>query len=194
VQINAAWEVLGNTAKRSEYDRNRTQQKASSSDSRPKPQPRSTPHSNTIAQEEAHAEAEDNEKREQWEKFEKAQEKRVRRCESILKPLQEEIDQLNAKIEENRAKLANDIPYAWNVFASLKNRLTDEEKHEIRLASADAEKTIRTKMVLVQKTRVDLNQLLIETARRLARENKRIDAHEAKMERLAKERAEYTQR
>jgi hypothetical protein len=110
-----------------------------------------------------------------------------------MKPLEAEIDRLNTKIDENRAKLANDVPYAWNVFAFLSKRLSDQEKSEIRLASINAENAIRIKQIPLDKARRRLGQLNDELARRKILEVARLAAEiaeKARKERLAREKAE----
>ncbi|KAH6873175.1 hypothetical protein BKA58DRAFT_439246 [Alternaria rosae] len=199
--INAAWEVLSDEAKRSEYDRTRPQQKASSSSSRPGPPPAATPQSryqppprpDTTAQDEARAQAESNKKRQEWLNYEKAQEEQIRQCQNILKPLEAEVDRLNSKIDENRKTLASDVPYAWNVFSFLSKRLSEQEKSEIRLASINAENAIRIKQIPLEKARKQLSQLNDEFARRKDLEDTRLAAEKterARKERLAREKAE----
>jgi len=116
----------------------------------------------------------------------------IRRSRNIVKPLVAEIDRLNAIIDENRTRLANDVPYAWNVFAFLSKRLSDQEKSEIRLASINADNAIRIKQIPLNKATAQLNQLCDQLAQRRVQEEKRIaaeKAHKANMERLARERA-----
>jgi hypothetical protein len=115
----------------------------------------------------------------------------IRRSQNIVKPLVAEIDRLNAIIDENRTRLANDVPYAWNVFAFLSKRLSDQEKSEIRLASINADNAIRIKQIPLNKATAQLNQLCDQLAQRRVQEEKRIaaeKAHKANMERLARER------
>ncbi|KAL1800734.1 hypothetical protein ACET3X_001076 [Alternaria dauci] len=198
--INAAWEILGDTNKRAEYDRSRPQPKAPSSGSRPGPQPASTPQSkyqapprpDTTAQDEARAQAESDRKRREWLEFERYQEEHIRRSQNIIKPLQAEVDRLNATIDENRARLANDVPYTWNIFAFLSKRLSDEEKNAIRMASINADNAIRIKQIPLEKAKAQLRQLQDYLAQRRVQEEKRIAAEEARKaerERLAAERA-----
>ncbi|CAG5144507.1 uncharacterized protein ALTATR162_LOCUS1558 [Alternaria atra] len=204
-QINAAWEVLGDADKRGEYDRSRPQLKAPSFGSRPSPQPTSTPQSNyqppprpdTTAQDEARAQAESDRKRRDWLDFERSHEEQIRRSQNIIKPLEAEVDRLNATIDNNRTKLANDVPYAWNFFAFLSKRLSEQEKSEIRLASINADNAIRIKQIPLDKARAQLKQLEDQLTRRKVQEDKRIaaeKAHKASMERLARERAKEAQR
>ncbi|RYO27104.1 hypothetical protein AA0111_g7450 [Alternaria arborescens] len=198
--INAAWEILGDVDKRVEYDRSRPQPKAPSSGSRPGPQPTSTqqpryqasPRPDTTAQDEARAQAESDRKRREWLEFERYQMEQIRRSRNFVEPLVAEIDRLNAIIDEDRTRLANDVPYAWNVFAFLSKRLSDQEKSEIRLASINADNAIRIKQIPLNKATAQLNQLCDQLAQRRVQEEKRIaaeKAHKANMERLARERA-----
>ncbi|CAN9132425.1 unnamed protein product [Alternaria alternata] len=199
-QINAAWEILGDVEKRVEYDRSRPQPKAPSSSSRSGPQPTSTqqpkyqasPRPDTTAQDEARVQAESDRKRREWLEFQRHQEEQIRQSRNIIKPLEAEIDRLNAIIDGNRTRLANDVPYAWNVFAFLSKRLSDQEKSEIRLASINADNAIRIKQIPLDKAKAQLKQLEEQLAQRKAQEEKRIAAEQARkanMERLARERA-----
>ncbi|RYO02586.1 hypothetical protein AA0120_g1169 [Alternaria tenuissima] len=198
--INAAWEILGDVEKRVEYDRSRPQPKAPSSGSRSGPQPTSTqqpkyqasPRPDTTAQDEARAQAESDRKRREWLEFQRHQEEQIRQSRNIIKPLEAEIDRLNAIIDGNRTRLANDVPYAWNVFAFLSKRLSDQEKSEIRLASINADNAIRIKQIPLDKAKAQLKQLEEQLAQRKAQEEQRIAAEQARkanMERLARERA-----
>ena len=200
MQVNAAWEILGDVDKRVEYDRSRPQPKAPSSGSRSGPQPTSTqqpkyqasPRPDTTAQDEARAQAESDRKRREWLEFQRHQEEQIRQSRNIIKPLEAEIDRLNAIIDGNRTRLANDVPYAWNVFAFLSKRLSDQEKSEIRLASINADNAIRIKQIPLDKAKAQLKQLEDQLVQRKAQEEKRIAAEQARkanMERLARERA-----
>ena len=200
MQVNAAWEILGDVDKRVEYDRSRPQPKAPSSGSRSGPQPTSTqqpkyqasPRPDTTAQDEARTQAESDRKRREWLEFERYQGEQIRRCRNTIKLLEAEIDRLNAIIDENRTRLANDVPYAWNVFAFLSKRLSDQEKSEIRLASINADNAIRIKQIPLDKAKAQLKQLEDQLVQRKAQEEKRIAAEQARkanMERLARERA-----
>ncbi|CAI9636186.1 unnamed protein product [Alternaria burnsii] len=118
--INAAWDILGDVDKRVEYDRSRPQPKAPSSGSRSGPQPTSTQQPkyqashrpDTTAQDEARAQAESDRKRREWLEFERYHEEQIRWCRNTIKPLDAEVDRLNATIDANRTRLANDVPYA----------------------------------------------------------------------------------
>ncbi len=191
--------------KRREYDRNRPQQKTTSPGNCPSPPPTATPQSrhqppprsDTTSQDEARAQAESNSKRQEWLNFERAQEEQIRQCQNTLKLLQDEVDRLNAKINANRATLTNDVPYAWNVFAFMSKRLSDQEKSEIRLGSINAENAIRIKQIPLEKMKVRLAQLNDELARRKRLEVIRLAAEHADKvvkERLAKEKAEEARR
>ncbi|KAI2476672.1 Chaperone protein DnaJ [Pyrenophora tritici-repentis] len=168
--INAAWEVLGDVEKRQQYDRTRLKPTASTSSSPnpPKPSPTASsqqsyrsppPQPDTTAQDEARAQAASNAKRQEWLNFEKHQEQQIRHCLKVVKPLEAELAALDAKIKENKAKLANDVPYAWNVFAYFKKKLSEKEKNELRKECIDAENATRIKQIPLNRTRAQLQQL-----------------------------------
>ncbi|KAF1938612.1 DnaJ-domain-containing protein [Clathrospora elynae] len=201
--INVAWEALGDPVKRGEYDKTRPQPSASAG-SRPepsKPKPTSTaqpkrrpsPRPDTTAQDEARAKAQSNKNRQKWLDFEKIQEQSIRHCKKQVKPLQTDVAALNAKITTNREKLANDVPYKWNVFAFLTTRLSEQEKNELRSQSLNADAAIRIKRVPLDKVQAHLQRLESELVRRKEQEDMRLAAERdetARKECVAREKVE----
>jgi curved DNA-binding protein CbpA len=213
--LNEAWDVLSDPGKKAQYDRTRPKFNASSSTSPEPPKPSPTappkpswqppPRPDTRAQEEARAYAErnrkqqeeENKKRQEWLNFERLQEQKIRLCRNVIKPLEAAIAAHNAAIDDNRAKLANDVPYAWNVFSFLKTRLSEEEKNEIRLASIQAESAIRIKRIPLDNCKATLEGLKTELERKRSQEEFRLfdeRAEKERKERAADQKAERARR
>ncbi|KAI4668619.1 uncharacterized protein J4E78_002446 [Alternaria triticimaculans] len=199
--INAAWEVLKDATKRSEYDRNRQQRTASSSGSQPyapspatsQPNPQPHPQNETPAQREARAQAESNRIRQEWLNYERSQKEQIRQCRNTVKSLEAELECLNRNVFENRAKLANDNQSEAGTLAFLSNRLSEQEKSDITLATINAENAIRIKQIRLDEARVRLEQLNDDLTKRKNQERERLVAElaeKARKERLAKEKAE----
>ncbi|KAI4922086.1 hypothetical protein J4E90_000514 [Alternaria incomplexa] len=199
--INAAWEVLKDATKRSEYDRSRQQRTASSSGSQPyapspatsQPNPQPHPQNETPAQREARAQAENNRIRQEWLNYERSQKEQIRQCRNTVKSLEAELECLNRNVFENRAKLANDNQSEAGTLAFLSNRLSEQEKSDITLATINAENVIRIKQIRLDEARVRLEQLNDDLTKRKNQEGERLVAElaeKARKERLAKEKAE----
>jgi len=92
----------------------------------------------------------------------------------VVKPLEADLAALDARIKENRVKLANDEPYAWNMFAYFKKRLSEEEKNGLRKECIDAENATRIKRIPLDRTKAQLQRLRDELARRKEQEDIRI--------------------
>ncbi|KAF2130761.1 DnaJ-domain-containing protein [Dothidotthia symphoricarpi CBS 119687] len=209
-RINAAWDVLGDSCLRREYDRVRPTQGFSTSSSStrppnssrpdtarppppPRPQTRPTPQPGPTPQEDARARAESHRKRQEWLDFERVQEEYIRQSRNRVKPLEAEIAALNAKVAEIKAKLANDVPYRWNVFASLSTRLSETEKDSLRRQILDAETAMRIKQWPLDREQLHLKSLQEALSKRLAQENVRLAAErteQERKERLAREKAQ----
>ena len=197
MQINVAWDVLGDSEKRRSYDISTLGHSAVPTDSHHKasqstnpPQPHwQPPRSNTTSQEDAKAQAESQKKRQEWLDFERVQEQSIRQCRTRAKTLEADIAKFNLKIEENRTKLANDVPYWWNVLASMSPRLSEADKNELRRQNLDSDAAIRIKRVPLASERQRLQQLESELARRQTQENVRVAR-----ERQEKERKERLER
>jgi hypothetical protein len=101
-----------------------------------------------------------------WLSFEKYQIQQIHECRKTIKSLEAAVASLNAKIDENRTKLANNVPYAWNIFSFLSKRLSEKEKNEIRLSSIQAESVIRIKQVPLDNCKAMLGRLETELTRR----------------------------
>lgn len=109
-----------------------------------------------------------------------------------MKAKEAEIAALNAKIEGQRAKLKDDIPYWWNVFASMSKRLSEEEKTVIRRAILDYGATISVKQVPLKSEQTHLQKLERELAQRKAQETQRLmfeQIEKERRERVAQEKA-----
>ncbi|OCK83361.1 DnaJ-domain-containing protein [Lepidopterella palustris CBS 459.81] len=199
--INAAWDVLGNSCKRSEYDNIYHAQTNASTGSRPNASKPTTtaqsswqpPRPSTTTQNNARAQAESQKKRQEWLNWEMLQEQSIRQCQKQVKALETDIAALSAKIKENRKKLANDAPYWWNVFASLSTRLSEAEKNELRRQILDSDAAIRIKQLPLDSEQSRLQRLKDDLSRRRDQENERVAAElkeKEKRERLAREKAE----
>lgn len=196
MQINVAWEVLGDAAKRREYDIiYHPQVNARPNTSEPSTTPQSSwqpPRPSTTTYNDARSQAESQKKRSEWLSWEWQQEQSIRRCQKDVNILETEIAALNAKILENRAKLTSDVPYWWNVLASLSQRLSEEEKNGIRRQNLDSEAAIRIKQPRLDREQSRLQQLKEELSRRREQENARLQAEQRekeRRERLAREQA-----
>ncbi|KAL6705315.1 hypothetical protein ACN47E_007125 [Coniothyrium glycines] len=154
-QINAAWDVLQDDLKREIYDRNRSQygfSTAASSQSTDEPlsdwdgslsdwqKPPSYK-----ARHKAETQAAHRLERQEWLIFERMQEERIHHSEKIIEDMKTELTALRAKVSKIEEKLANDVPYRWNLLASLSTRLSEQEKDELRREHLDCEAAITTK-------------------------------------------------
>ncbi|CAO2656059.1 Nn.00g048620.m01.CDS01 [Neocucurbitaria sp. VM-36] len=199
--INVAWETLGDTNKRRDYDRCSGSQNHASTASHSKPSyPTNTPQSSwqpprpsPPAPEDARAQAERLKKRQEWLNWEKLQEQNIRQCQIKINALQAEIAGLNAKVNENRAKLVDDAPYWWNMLASLTPRLSEKDKDDIRCQILGSEAAIRIKQIPLDREKSLLQQLQDELTRRRNQEYVRLAAEwkeKASREQAAREKAE----
>ncbi|KAE8855232.1 hypothetical protein PTNB29_09483 [Pyrenophora teres f. teres] len=173
--INLAWEVLGDTGKRTEYDRSRPRSaaernnmakdthaatpKATSTDPptpgyRPPPSP-----PNTAAEEQARAEALSKAKRQEWLDYEKQQEQKIREYRNIVKLLETEILALTSKIDENKAKLAESSP---------------QKLPDLNMDTINASNAIRIKQAYLDKETARLKRLGNELEYRQACEEARL--------------------
>ncbi|EDU49367.1 DnaJ DnaJ-class molecular chaperone with C-terminal Zn finger domain [Pyrenophora tritici-repentis] len=149
---------------------------------------RSTPRQpDTTAQDEARAEAASNAKRQEWLNFEKYQEQQIRESVKVVNPLEALLSFLDAKIKENRAKLAANEPNAWSIFSYFKKRLSEEEKGELRKECVDLENVMRIQRISLDKANMQLQELRDELARREAQESVRLSSE--KFEAQRRERA-----
>lgn len=194
-KINEAWETLGDSVKRRHYD-NKTKPHADTSSGTHQKPAQSTPPpqqpKQPSEQEELRREAESQKRRKEWLDWEKRQEEAIRPCQARVKDLETDIAAFNEKIEENRKRLDNDIPYAWNIFAFLKPRLSENEKNELRRQNLNSEVAIRIKRILLDKERSRLSKLERELIRRHTQEEARLfeERHEKeKKARVEREKA-----
>ncbi|KAF2871392.1 hypothetical protein BDV95DRAFT_668048 [Massariosphaeria phaeospora] len=198
-QINAAWEVLGDSCKKSEYDRSRPFSGGTAGSRRDgwkpaNPQPNgqySQP--STTTHEEEKFQAESRKKRQDWLDFERIQEQSIRQCRVKVKSLNAEISVLSSKIAENRATLDNDVPYWFNMLSSLSSRMSEDEKNELRRQNLDSEVAIRVKTISLNREQIRLQGLKDDLTRRQAQEDARLRFElqdRERMKRAAKEKAD----
>ncbi len=101
-----------------------------------------------------------------------------------------EIAILKAKIADKKAKLANDVPFWWNVFSSMSKRLTEEEKSELQREILNSEAAIRIKLIPLEREQSQLKNLQAELVRRRNQESVRVATEhmeKERKERLARE-------
>jgi hypothetical protein len=117
--------------------------------------------------------------------------------ESRIRALEVTIAALKIKIHENEIKILDDVPYAWNVFAFLKTRLSEKERVVFRMQVIDAHNVIRINQKSLDKEQVRLQGLKDDLAEREEREELRLSVErvkKAKRERLAREKIEEARR
>ena len=196
-----AWDTLGDYDKRREYDletllqngcHNSTYQEAAQPTYPPRPQWQPPP-PRLPTQEETRAKAESQKKRSEWLDWERLEEQHIRQCRMKVKTLESDIAAYNLKIEENRTKLADDIPYWWNVLASLTPRLSETEKNSLRRQNLDNDAAIRIKRVPLASSRLQLQRLEDELNRHRSQEELRLTRERYEKEqrdRLEREKAQ----
>lgn len=200
-QLNEAWDVLGDSDKKREYDNKTRPQAGTYNQPQPKPpqptppqQPQSqAPQPDNISQEELRAKSESQKKRQEWLNWERLQEQSIRQSRIRVKALESEVAKLNAKIDENRKKLEKDVPYWWNVLASLSTRLTESEKNELRRETIQSEHAVKIKNAPLSRERSVLEELESALSRRRFQEEARLERErreQAQRERVRQEKAQ----
>ncbi|KAF2821323.1 DnaJ-domain-containing protein [Ophiobolus disseminans] len=195
--INVAWDTLGDHEKRRVYDNSTLSQfRVSNSTPRSAAQPthpsqprRQPPKTNPPTKEDLRTEAESQEKLQEWLQWERAQENSIHLFRSEVERLESDEAAHNLTISQNTTKLANDIPYWWNVLAPLSSRLSESQKSALRTQISAAEAAIRASGVQLARAREIVQQLHTEMKDRRTLEEER-QTHE----RRARERREYLAR